>query len=275
MAFTEMAFTPATGLTDTTTYPTQPASETEIRSAVQGISDQLRDYINDTLLVELTDTTTSTSGADYIGSAPIEGITGENVHAQIVDLKTQLDGVSAGAVSDGSITTAKLANDAVTADKIADDAVDSEHIADDAVDSAQIADGAIIEALIDTGAVTETKIGTGAVTATKIGSGAVTETKIGTAAVTATKIGAGAVSDTKIGNRTIADTLAPTTDAAVLTTLLSNIAYMLKRITGESTWRTAPDTTIAALHTKITNKITVSATEPTSPTTNDIWIDIS
>lgn len=203
MAFTEMAFTPATGLSDTTTYPTQPASETEIRAAIQGISDQLRDYINDTLLVELTDTTTSTSGADYIGSAPIEGVTGENVHAQIVDLKTQLDGVSAGAVSDGSITTAKLANDAVTADKIADDAVGADQIADDAVGSANIADSAIIEALIGTGAVTETKIGTGAVTAAKIGSGAVTETKIGTGAITTTKIGASAVTTAKIADAAV------------------------------------------------------------------------
>lgn len=67
-------------------------------------------------------------------------------------------------IPDGSITTAKLANEAVTTAKldqtpgseavstatIRDDAVTNDKIADDAVDTAQLADGAVDEARLDT-----------------------------------------------------------------------------------------------------------------------------
>lgn len=48
-----MAFSPATGLRDTTTYPTVPATETAAREQVQGRMDELRDYINNTVVVQL------------------------------------------------------------------------------------------------------------------------------------------------------------------------------------------------------------------------------
>ena len=54
----------------------------------------------------------------------------------------------AGAVADGSITTAKLANDAVDGTKIADDAINSEHYVDGSIDTAHIADDQITEAKI-------------------------------------------------------------------------------------------------------------------------------
>ncbi|MDD5018582.1 MAG: hypothetical protein PHO15_10860 [Eubacteriales bacterium] len=207
--FTEMAFSPATGLNDKETYTTTPASEEEAREQVQGISDQIRDYINEALLPELENAETGASGAERIGSAAIENVTGETVRTQIADLKSQIDDISAGSVADGSITTEKLAEDAVTQEKIADDAVGADQIVDGAVTEGKIgagavvadnfADGVVSEAKIAGGAVTAAKIGTGAVTETKIGTGAVTETKIGTGAVTAAKIGAGAVTAAKIG----------------------------------------------------------------------------
>lgn len=49
------AFTPATGLRDASAYPTVPASEADLRSAIQTPSDQLRDYINETLIPNLGD----------------------------------------------------------------------------------------------------------------------------------------------------------------------------------------------------------------------------
>ena len=198
--FTEMAFDPADGVNNTETYPTTPASESEARAQVQDISDQLRDYINDTLLPELENAETGSSGAERIGSAAVEGVTGETVWTQIGDLKDQIDDISAGSVADGTITTAKLADDAVTQDKIAVDAVGEEQLLDDAVTADKIADGAVTGGKFADSAVTEAKISSGAVTAGKIGSGAVTETKIGTAAVTTTKIGSGAVTSVKIAD---------------------------------------------------------------------------
>lgn len=54
MALTDMAFSPAIGLRDPVTYPTNPATEAAAREQVQGRMDELRDYINDTQNVEVT-----------------------------------------------------------------------------------------------------------------------------------------------------------------------------------------------------------------------------
>lgn len=61
--------------------------------------------------------------------------------------------------------------------------------------------------------------------------------------------GAGSATDTVIGNRTIVDTTAPTGDSGTLTNLLGWLANMIKSITGKSSWRTAPATTLEAAKT--------------------------
>ena len=186
MSFTEMAFVPADGLKNITTYPTEPASETAAREMMQEPLDQLKTFLNETLIPALEATAAGQSGAHKIGSTAITGVTGENVNAQIADLKAQIDGVSQGAVTDGSITTAKLATDAVETAKIQDGAVTTDKLADGIFGT--VADGAVTTDKLADSAVTAGKIGTGAVTAGKIGVGAVTADKIATGAVTADKI---------------------------------------------------------------------------------------
>ncbi|MEK3684941.1 pyocin knob domain-containing protein [Paenibacillus sp. FSL R10-2736] len=66
------------------------------------------------------------------------------------------------------------------------------------------------------------------------------------AGLTAGAGGAGSASDAVIGNRTISDTTAPTGDTGTITTLLGWLANMIKSITGKSSWRTAPATTLEA-----------------------------
>ncbi|MCQ4363125.1 hypothetical protein KQR54_18675, partial [Mycobacterium gordonae] len=61
----------------------------------------------------------------------------------------------------------------------------------------------------------------------------------------------GGATDVKIGNRTVADTTAPTGDTAQPGTLFSWFAYMIKSITGKSTWRTAPAKTLEDLNNHI------------------------
>ena len=63
-----------------------------------------------------------------------------------------------------------------------------------------------------------------------------------------------AVSDTMIGSRTIVDSTAANTDTGFLTTIVSMLAYMIKAITGKSTWRTAPATTLEVANTHIINE---------------------
>ncbi len=73
-----------------------------------------------------------------------------------------------GALSDGSVTTAKLAADAVDGSKIADNAVANEHIADGQITTVKIADNNVTTAKILDGNITTAKIATNAVTGTKI-----------------------------------------------------------------------------------------------------------
>lgn len=189
MALAKMTFCPPDGLSDNEHYPTTPESEEQARAQIQSVSNQLRDYINDTLLYALENKTAGQSGAELIGSAVIDSVTGETVHAQIADIKAQIDSIVAGTVADGTITEQKLASGAVTQSKITTGAVDTD----------QILGGAVTAAKIGTGAVNGEKIIDGAVTSAKIGAGAVTETRIGTGAVTAAKISTGAVSKSKLG----------------------------------------------------------------------------
>lgn len=73
------------------------------------------------------------------------------------------------------------------------------------------------------------------------------------AGITAGAGGAGSASDVVIGNRTIADTTAPTGDTGTITTLLGWLSNMIKAITGKSSWRTAPATTLEAANTHMNN----------------------
>lgn len=207
MAFSRMAFDPVDGLCDTAHYPATPESEAQARAQVQSVSSQLRDYINGTLVAQLENAETGQSGAELIGSAAIDNVAGGTVRAQIADLKTQIDDVVGGSVSDGSVTEQKLGTGAVTEQKISAGAVTQDKLADGAVTEQKISAGAVTEQKLGTGAVTQDRLADGAVTAAKLGTGAVTETKLGAGAVTTSKLGAGAVTKQKLGAGALAWTL--------------------------------------------------------------------
>ena len=127
-------------------------------------------------------------------------------------LKTIVQSGVSGTPADGSITTAKLANDAVTNAKIADDAIEEEQIADGEVKTAALADDSVTLAKMASG--TADKFlgydgsgnpaekdapagggtpGDGSITTAKLANGAVTTPKLGADAVTGDKIADGAV----------------------------------------------------------------------------------
>lgn len=134
--FTQMNFVPPTGLNDTTAYPTKPSSEANIRAAIQGISDQLKNYIDNVLLAELMASDTSgSSGSDKVGSAAITGVDGLNIRAQIQSLKTQLTSANAANLTNGVVQTIHLADNAVTAPKIATGAVTVDKILNGSINS--------------------------------------------------------------------------------------------------------------------------------------------
>ena len=94
----------------------------------------------------------------------------------------------AGAITDGSITTAKIANDAVTTAKIADSAVLTTKIADQNVTTAKIQNNAVTTAKIADSAVLTSKIAAQNITTPTIQDSAVTTAKINNGAVTNAKI---------------------------------------------------------------------------------------
>ena len=129
-------------------------------------------------------------------------------------------GIDSGEVSNGSVSTVKLADDAVTSAKMADDAVIAAHIADnavvtaainaDAVTGAKIADDSInsehyVDGSIDTAhiadsQITTAKIADDAVTSAKLASSSVTADALGSEVVGTANIAANAITSAKIVN---------------------------------------------------------------------------
>jgi hypothetical protein len=69
----------------------------------------IKDYINNTLIPALQSVIAGDSGAHNIGSAPIAGVTGDSVFEQIQNIKTLIDNLTVGAFN-GSITDDMLSD---------------------------------------------------------------------------------------------------------------------------------------------------------------------
>jgi len=145
------------------------------------------------------------------GSLSNESI--DNVYiGAISQTNTSIPGSVIGStqLTDGSVTTAKLAADAVDGTKIADDSINSEHYVDGSIDTVHIADSQITDAKLASNAVTTTKITDANVTLAKLAADSVNSSKIvndsivnadinSSAAIDATKIHDGTISNTEFG----------------------------------------------------------------------------
>lgn len=173
-------------------------------------------WMNDTLLSYME----SAAAAGDIGVDTITGITAGTVQEALEAINESIQGVTQGAVADGSITTAKLDDLAVTTAKLAAAAIVTAKLADGSVTTDKLGAAAVTTAKIALLAITTALIADGAVTADKLGSGAVTEAKIDTGAVTTTKIAAGGVTTTKIADGNV--TTAKLADGAVTAGKIAN-----------------------------------------------------
>lgn len=97
--------------------------------------------------------------------------------------------ITSDKITNGAVTTTKIADNAVTAAKIPDTTITTAKLADNAVTSAKIVDGAVATAEIADLAVTAAKIATGTITSTQLSDSSVTSTKIANSAVTTGKLG--------------------------------------------------------------------------------------
>lgn len=76
-------------------------ADTAIRSEFAAADTATRNYF--------TGSTSGSSGSERVGSAPIVGVTGNTVWAQLSSLKSMIDAIVGGSIPDGTITYAKLA----------------------------------------------------------------------------------------------------------------------------------------------------------------------
>jgi len=135
---------------------------------------------------------------DQIAAVATSKLTGTITETQITD-----GAISTGKLAAGSVSTAKLAAGAVTADTIASNAITSAKIEAGAVVAAKIAAGAIETEKLAAGSITAAKIAASAVTADAIAADSITSGKIATGAITAAKVEAGAIGADQIAANAI------------------------------------------------------------------------
>ena len=128
-------------------------------------------------------------------------------------------------IPDGSITTAKLADDSVTTAKLVDGSVTVAKLATDSVTTAKLVDGSVTAAKLATNSVTTVKIVDLNVTTSKIADGAITTAKLANANVTADKLEHPYVfgtAETLTGESSVTMTGIPTW-ATKITVIFSNV----------------------------------------------------
>lgn len=192
-------------------FPTVETREEVVRSDMQLLFNEIRDYINVTLsgvVSAIGDTLTALqgkAGAGRIGFTKTAAIDRENVQDAIECVQAQLVNVSQGGIADGVVTSEKVAAGAIGTAAIADAAVTYDKIKDKAVGSAKLADNAV----------SAQKIASNAVQERHIFDGAVTQSKLAAESVSSAKLAPNAVTNEKVGDKALVESLPVTASSGV------------------------------------------------------------
>lgn len=192
-------------------FPTVETREEVVRSDMQLLFNEIRDYINATLsgvVSTIGDTLTALqgkAGAGRIGFTRTAAIDRENVQDAIECVQAQLVNVSQGGIADGAVTSEKVAAGAIGTAAIADAAVTYDKIKDKAVGSAKLADNAV----------SANKIASNAVQERQIFDGSVTQSKLAAESVSSAKLAPNAVTNAKVGDKALVESLPVTASSDV------------------------------------------------------------
>ena len=192
-------------------FPTVETREEVVRSDMQLLFNEIRDYINATLsgvVSTIGDTLTALqgkAGAGRIGFTRTAAINRENVQDAIECVQAQLVNVSQGGIADGAVTSEKVATGAIGTTAIADAAVTYDKIKDKAVGSAKLADNGVSAKNIASNAVQERHIF----------DGSVTQSKLAAESVSSAKLAPNAVTNEKVGDKALVETLPVTASSDV------------------------------------------------------------
>lgn len=192
-------------------FPTVETREEVVRSDMQLLFNEIRDYINATLsgvVSTLGDTLTALqgkAGAGRIGFTKTAAIDRENVQDAIECVQAQLVNVSQGGIADGAVTSEKVAAGAIGTAAIADAAVTYDKIKDKAVGSAKLADNGV----------SAKKIASNAVQERHIFDGSVTQSKLAVESVSSAKLAPNAVTNEKVGDKALVESLPVTASSGV------------------------------------------------------------
>ena len=192
-------------------FPTVETREEVVRSDMQLLFNEIRDYINATLsgvVSTLGDTLTALqgkAGAGRIGFTKTAAIDRDNVQDAIERVQEQLVNVSQGGIADGAVTSEKVAPGAIGTAAIADAAVTYDKIKDKAVGSAKMADNAV----------SAKKIASNAVQERHIFDGSVTQSKLAAESVSSAKLAPNAVTNEKVGDKALIESLSVTASSGV------------------------------------------------------------
>ena len=141
------------------------------------------------------------SGA-WTVAVPAVDVTGQLTDSQLADISAaKLTGqITSTQITDGAISTPKLAAGSVSTAKLAAGSVTTSILAANAVTATEIAAGAITTSKLAANAVTANELAANSVIAGKISAGAVSTTALAANAVTASKIAAGTITATEISS---------------------------------------------------------------------------
>jgi hypothetical protein len=148
--------------------------------------------------------TTATSSTFFPGSAIRAQDLNRNFEQSLFigqEEENKIQNVISGGIADGSVTTAKIANDAVTADKLAPDV--SFTPADGSITAAKLANNAVTTDKLANNAVTTAKLADANVTTAKLANNAVTTAKLADANVTTAKLANNAVTTAKLADANV------------------------------------------------------------------------